>query len=132
MIFWCSISGAICYEVFSFPRLAISATRFMVVFHIFQNCTICRFSTYHHELRKKNIITKLQKLCSLSRNLRVSNKSHVLFLRKPLCTGDLLPAYKIFFERPDTKTFSRVDKLVTFRTVNPKHDDWSKCSGRHT
>ena len=48
---------------------------------------------------KENI--KLQKLNSLPRNLRVDNKSAALFVNKPLSTGDLLPACKIFIERPE-------------------------------
>ena len=50
---------------------------------------------------KENIITKLQKLYSLPRNSRVGNKLPVLFVKKLSCTGDLLPAHKIFIERPD-------------------------------
>ena len=49
---------------------------------------------------KENIITKLQKLCSPPRNPRADKKSPALFVKKPLCTGDLLPACKIFIERP--------------------------------
>ena len=49
----------------------------------------------------ENIITKLQKLYSLPRNPRVGNKSSVLFVKKPLSTGNLLPVCKIFIERPD-------------------------------
>ena len=44
---------------------------------------------------KENIITRLQKLYSLPRNPRVGNKSPVLFVKKPLCTGDLLSERKI-------------------------------------
>ena len=43
---------------------------------------------------KKNIIIKLQKLYSPPRNPRAGNKSPVLFVEKPLCTGDLLPTCK--------------------------------------
>ena len=50
---------------------------------------------------KENIITKLQKLYSLPRNPRAGNKSPTLYVKKPLCKGDLLPAHKIFIERPD-------------------------------
>ena len=50
---------------------------------------------------KENIITKLQKLYSPSRNPRAGNKLPVLFVKKPLCTGDLLPMHNIFIERPD-------------------------------
>ena len=53
---------------------------------------------------KENIITKLQKLYSLSRNPEAGNKSRALFAKKPLCTGDLLPVCKIFIERPEIET----------------------------
>ena len=49
---------------------------------------------------KENIITQLQKLYSPPRNLTAGNKSPALFWKKPLCMGDLSPAYKIFIERP--------------------------------
>ena len=49
---------------------------------------------------KENIITKLQKLYSLPRNLRVGHKLPVLFLKKPLCMGDLSPAHSVLIERP--------------------------------
>ena len=49
---------------------------------------------------RENIITKLQKLCSLPRKPRAGNKSPALFVKKPLCMGDLSPARKIFIERP--------------------------------
>ena len=52
---------------------------------------------------KENIITKLQKLYSPPRNPRVGNKSAMLFVKKPLGTGDLSPACKIFIERPDVE-----------------------------
>ena len=48
---------------------------------------------------KENIITRLQKLYSPPRNSRVGNKLPVLFVKKPLCTGDLSPMHKIFIER---------------------------------
>ena len=54
---------------------------------------------------KENIITKLQKLYSLPKNLRVDNKLSVLFLKKPLHTGNLWPAHKIFIERPVIASF---------------------------
>ena len=50
---------------------------------------------------KKNMITKLQKLYIPPRNLRAGNKLPILFLKKPLCTGDLLPVRKIFVDRPE-------------------------------
>ena len=54
---------------------------------------------------KGNIITKLQKLYSLPRNLRTGNKLAMLFLKKPLCTDNLSPVCKILIGRP-TVTFS--------------------------
>ena len=62
-------------------------------------CKICRSSTYHLDLHKENIITKLQKLYSPPTNLTTGNKSPSLFLKKRLCTGNLLLACKIFIER---------------------------------
>ena len=50
---------------------------------------------------KENIIAKLQKLYSLPRNLKVGSKSPMLFLKKPLCRGDLSPTRKLFIERPE-------------------------------
>ena len=47
---------------------------------------------------KENIITKLY---SPPRNPKAGNKSPALFVKKPLCTGDLSPALKIFIERPE-------------------------------
>ena len=49
---------------------------------------------------KESIITKLQKLYSLPKNLRVGNKSPALFLEKHSCTGNLLPMCKLFIESP--------------------------------
>ena len=48
---------------------------------------------------KENIITKLQKLYSPPRNPKAGNKSPVLFVKKPPCTGNLSPAHKILIER---------------------------------
>ena len=45
---------------------------------------------------KENKITKWWKLYSRPRNLMVSNKLLVLFLKKPFCTGNLSPACKIY------------------------------------
>ena len=45
---------------------------------------------------KENIITKLQELYNPPRNHRAINKFPVLFEKKPLCTGNLSPACKIF------------------------------------
>ena len=50
-------------------------------------------------------MTKLQKLYSPPRNLRVTNKSPTLFLKKPLCLGDLSPVCKIFIERSEGLMF---------------------------
>ena len=50
---------------------------------------------------KENIITKLQKLYSLPRNPRADNNLPMLFVKKPLCMGNLLPVCKIFIERPE-------------------------------
>ena len=50
---------------------------------------------------KENVITKLEKSYSPPRNSRVGNKLPVLFVKKPLFMGDLLPACKIFIERPE-------------------------------
>ena len=50
---------------------------------------------------KENIITKLQKLNSLPRNPSAGHKLLMLFVKKPLCTGDLSAAHKIFIERPE-------------------------------
>ena len=50
---------------------------------------------------KESIITKLQKLYSLPRNLRVGNKLPTLFFKKCSCTSNLSPMRKIFIERPD-------------------------------
>ena len=49
---------------------------------------------------KENIITKLQNLYSLLRNPGEGNNLPVLFMKNPLCTSNLLPACKIFIERP--------------------------------
>ena len=51
---------------------------------------------------KENIITKLPKLYSPPRNPRAGSKSPALFMKKPLCMGDLSPAHKILIERPAT------------------------------
>ena len=84
MIFLYSVSGKMFYIDFSFCRLAISATRFLVVFNNFQ---ICKNVALLHVIMtyiKENIITKLQKLYSVPRNVRAGNKSPVLLLKKPL------------------------------------------------
>ena len=48
---------------------------------------------------KENIITKLQKSYSLPINPRAGNKSPMLYVKKPLCMGNLLPVCKKFIER---------------------------------
>ena len=53
---------------------------------------------------KENTIAKLQKLYSAHRNLRVGNKLPMLFLKEPLCMGDLLSTCIIFIERPVNDT----------------------------
>ena len=51
---------------------------------------------------KENVVTKLQKLYSPPRNPRAGSKLPPLFVKKLLSTGNLLPAHKIFIERPAT------------------------------
>ena len=46
---------------------------------------------------KESIITKVTQP---TQNLKVGNKLPALFLKKPLCTGDLSSPCKIFIERP--------------------------------
>ena len=46
---------------------------------------------------KENIITKI---IQPAKKTRASTKSPTLFVKKPLCMGDLLPVHKIFIERP--------------------------------
>ena len=48
---------------------------------------------------KENIITKI---IQPAKKTRASTKSPTLFVKKPLCMGDLLPVHKIFIERPVT------------------------------
>ena len=38
-------------------------------------------------------------------NLRLGNKLPALFLKKPLCMGDLLPVHKIVIESPASVQF---------------------------
>ena len=51
---------------------------------------------------RENIITKLQKLYSPPRNLRARNEFPVVFIKKPLCMGNLSLPHKIFTERSET------------------------------
>ena len=47
-------------------------------------------------------LKKIQKLYNLPTNLRVGNKSPMLFMKKPLREDDLLSENKIFIERPQS------------------------------
>ena len=58
----------------------MSAARFLVVFDHFQICKMSLLLQIIAIYIKENIITKLQKLYSLSRTSRVGNKSPVLFV----------------------------------------------------
>ena len=58
-------------------------------------------------------ITKSQNLYSLPRNPRAGNKLPLLFVKKSLCKGNLLPARKIFTERP-------AYRLITDYLINRK------------
>ena len=40
------------------------------------------------------------------------NKLTALFLKKPLCTGDLSPAHKIFIERPGQVIQTQTQKKI--------------------
>ena len=82
-----------CYVVSIVHRLIKSATHFlynMMLFYISSRLTL------------KNIyIAKLQKSYSLPRCLRAGNISSALFLKKPLCMGNLSSASKIPTERSE-------------------------------
>ena len=54
---------------------------------------------------KENIITKLQELYISPRNPRVGNKLLALFLKKPLCTGNLLK-----YSLKDPRVISRISR----------------------
>ena len=73
---------------------------------------------------KEKVITKLQKLYSPPRKLRAGKKLSALFLEKPLCTGDLLPACKIFIERPGWVQTPQIDVKKCFLT----HDQETCCT----
>ena len=67
----------------------------------------------------KEIITNLQKLYSPPKKSKMGNKSPMLFVKKPCCTDDLLPAHKILFERP-AKVYSipcQTSKMEIFNTM---------------
>ena len=53
---------------------------------------------------EENKITILKKLHSPPKNSRASSKLPMLFVKKPLCMGDLYPGCKIFIERPVNPT----------------------------
>ena len=89
MIFQRSVSGVIYYIVFSFRRLLFQPHVFWQYSIISKSVKYVTTSTYHCDL-----------IYSPPRNPRVGTKSPVLFVKKPLCTGDLSPACKIFIERP--------------------------------
>ena len=89
MIFQCSVSGVIYYIVFSFCRLLFQLHVFWQYSIISKSVKYVATSTYHRDL-----------IYSPPRNPRVGSKSPTLFVKKPLCTGDLSPARKIFIERP--------------------------------
>ena len=84
---------------------------------------------------KENIITKLQKLYSLPRNLRVDNRSPALFLKKPFCMGDLLPATKILIKRSGSYyariTISNLNTQGIPKSINgvtriPSAEQWGR------
>ena len=75
-------------------------------------CKICKILlhiivTYS----KENMIPKLQKLYSLPRNPGASNKSPVLFVKKPLCMGNLSPARKILGQKDPIPYFRQKDPI---------------------
>ena len=75
----------------------ISVTCFLVVFNHIQLCKIYCSSTYYCDLHSRKYNDKITKIWQPT--LRAGNKSPALFLKKPLCTGNLLPTCKIFIER---------------------------------
>ena len=82
---------------------------------------------------KEKIITKLQKLYSLPRNPRAGNKSPMLFMKKPLCMGDLSPTHKIFIERPGNKNFDNIPSINVVNSLpKPEHlgPSQQKCLNR--
>ena len=85
---------------FQFSQTSISVARFLVVFDHFQICNMLLLLYIIVTYIRENIITKLEKLYSPPRNPRAGSKSPALFVKKPLCTGDLSPARKIFIGRP--------------------------------
>ena len=102
------MSSVISYIVFSFRRPAISL-KYVTLLHI--------IVTYI----KENTIAKLQKLYSQTRNLRAGNILPALFLKEPICTGDLLPTHIKFIDKPvrwwDT----------CFKWLNYRKCSWNFC-----
>ena len=66
----------------------------------------------------------MQKLYSLSRNPRVRNKLPALFVKKPLCPGDLLPMCKGLIIQ---KLFCQRYSLVNSKMGNYTHIGYSKA-----
>ena len=102
------------FRSFQFSQTSISAARFLVVFDHFQICKICRY-----------FYTKLKKLYNPPRNPRVGSKSPKLFVKKPICTGDLSPTCKIFIERP-ALLFEQILHLFVFLLLTQvnTHSQW--------
>ena len=67
---------------------------------------------------KENTIKKLQKLYSLPRNPTAGNKLPMLLKKKPLCTGHLLPACKMFIESPGRSIQNITKKTCSFIAVH--------------
>ena len=111
MIFQHSASGVICYIVFTFHRLAISAICFLIVFDHFESG---KYMTLLHIIvtyRKYNY--KMMKIIQSIINLKTGNKSPTLFLKKSLCAGNLLPTCKILIERPEIRKPDSFRLLIT-------------------
>ena len=77
---------------------------------------------------KENIITKLQKFYSL-RRCREDNESLTLFVKQPLCTGDLSPACEIFIERleEDSECLCFEPCLWSHHSARPRVFRREKC-----
>ena len=78
---------------------------------------------------KENIITKLQKFYSPHRSPREGNKSPTLFVKQPLCTGDLSPACEIFIERleEDSECLCFESCLWSHHSAKPRVSRRKKC-----
>ena len=97
MNFQHSASGVISSMVLSFCRLAISAS-FLVVSDHFWISKICCSSKSQRDLKIQLRKIKIQ---SYKNDTACPETSGQAIFEKPLCTGDLSPACKIFIERPD-------------------------------